>query len=156
MTNTTEAGTRAAEAQSSVEITDAELERVREFTREPVLLDGETLADLAPGTARRMAVDSAMHESEAGAEAPSMEWRREFSLVLGLERLLSEETPELLDGAVLDPHQVDALSGTLAALSSEVELSKGNGVGGNGRAPTEPADPEDVELEGDASANGEK
>ena len=37
--------------------------------------------------------------------------------MLGLERLLSEDPPKLLDGAELNEHQVDALSGTLAALS---------------------------------------
>ena len=34
-------------------IQEDQLERVREFTREPILLEGETLSDLAPGTARR-------------------------------------------------------------------------------------------------------
>ena len=49
------------------------------------------------------------------------EWRREYSLVLGLERFLAMEPPTLLDGAELNEHQVDALSGTLAALITEVE-----------------------------------
>jgi superfamily II DNA or RNA helicase len=133
MANTTEARNRVATARSGGELTDAALDRVREFAREPILLDGEKPADLAPGTARRMAVDAALHEIEAGAETPSIEWRREFSLVLGLERLLDVESPELLDGAELSAHQVDALSGTLTALVAEVELSNGNGLG-NGNA----------------------
>ncbi len=154
MANTTEARTRAAKTPSGV-FTDAELERVRKFTREPILLEGEKPADLAPGTARRMAVDAAIREIEAGAESPSIEWRREFSLVLGLERLLDVKTPTLNDGAELDPHQVDALSGTLTALVAEVELSNGNGVG-NGKA-TRVAEAEELavpDLE-EQSDNGE-
>ena len=48
-----------------------------------------------------------------------------------LERLLSEEEPHLADGALLNPHQVDALSGTLIALTSELQAA--NGVSSNGR-----------------------
>ena len=40
-------------------------------------------------------------------------------MLLGLERLLAEEPPKLRDGAELSPHQVDALSGTLAELMTE-------------------------------------
>ena len=52
---------------------------------------------------------------------PRPAWRREFSLLLGLERLLSEEEPKLADGTVLSAHQVDALSGTLTALLAEAQ-----------------------------------
>ena len=55
----------------------------------------------------------------------------EFSLLLGLERVLSDEEPRLRDGTLLSAHQVDALSGTLTALLAEAERSAGNG---NGRA----------------------
>ena len=41
-----------------------------------------------PGTARRRALDAALAEIDAGHEEPSVEWRREYSLILGLERLL--------------------------------------------------------------------
>ena len=44
-----------------------------------------------------------------------------------------ESVPALLDGAELNEHQVDALSGTLAALSAEIEEPGSNG-NGNGRA----------------------
>jgi ribonuclease E len=57
-------------------ITTDQLERVREFTREPILLDGEAIEDIAPGTARHRAVDAALAELDAGREAPSPEWRR--------------------------------------------------------------------------------
>jgi ribonuclease E len=108
-------------AGATSELSEADLDQVRELSREPILLAGETIADLAPSTARRRAVDAALAELAAGAEAPSMRWRRDYSLLLGLERLLSEERPELLDGAQLSDHQVDALSGTLAAITSELE-----------------------------------
>ncbi len=65
-------------------------------------------------------------ELKDGAKQPSVPWRRQFSLLLGLERLLSEEEPKLVDGTVLSAHQVDALSGTLTALLAEAQLA-GNG-----------------------------
>src|SRR5689334_2850823 len=114
----------------------ADIERAAAFAREPFLLDGEGPEALAPGTARREALDAAIAELDEGLESPSIEWRRSFSLMLGLERLLSEEPPHLRDGAELNPHQVDALSGTLAELMAEqqtaVERANGNGSG-NGR-----------------------
>ncbi len=116
MANTTDVAASAAG-----ELSEADLDRAREFTREPILLSGETIADLAPGTARRLAVDAALAELDDGAEAPSFQWRGDHSLMLGLERLLDEETPKLLDGAELNDHQVDALSGTLAAIVTELE-----------------------------------
>jgi ribonuclease E len=106
----------------------ADIDRAAEFAREPFLLDGEGPEALAPGTARRRALDSALKELDAGAEAPSIEWRRDFSLLLGLERLLSEEPPTLRDGAELNPHQVDALSGTLAELMAEQQVAAENGA----------------------------
>jgi superfamily II DNA or RNA helicase len=127
MANTTHVAAGAAK------LTEADLERVREFTRESILLEGETIDDLEPGTARRRAVDAALKELDDGAEAPSFEWRRNYSLVLGLERLLWHDNPELTDGTDLSEHQVDALSGTLAALTAEVERSNGAGAAGNGR-----------------------
>ena len=92
-------------------IQEDQLERVREFTREPILLEGETIADLVPGTARRRAVDAAIAELDDGRETPSPEWRRRYSLLLGLERLLSTEPVHLAEGAELTEHQVDVLSG---------------------------------------------
>ena len=116
MANTTDVAASAAD-----ELSETDLDRVREFSREPILVADETIAELAPGTARRRAVDDALVELDAGAEAPSLEWRRNYSLLLGLERLLAEEPPKLLDGAELNDHQVDALSGTLAAIVAEIE-----------------------------------
>ena len=142
-----EKATDVAASAAGASITDADLKRVREFTREPVVLEGEDLAALAPGTARRRAVDAALSELDAGAEAPSAEWRREYSLMLGLERLLSEDRPTLLDGAELSEHQVDALSGTLAALVAELEQNgeaRANGSpNGAGQASAGAKDAED-------------
>src|SRR5829696_7297899 len=152
MAESTQVAAKAADAPSR-----ADIERAREFVREPFLLEGESPEDLAPGTPRRRAVDAALAELEAGHDHPSIEWRRDFSLLLGLERLLAEDNPELADGAELSAHQVDALSGTLTALIADVqERSNGrvraaNGAsdnGGNGEsgADGDGVDPEDEEL----------
>jgi ribonuclease E len=114
------------------------LARAQDFARENFVLPGEDAkVALAKGTARRAALDDALRELDAGRTEPSVEWRRDYSLLLGLERLLSEEEPHLADGTLLSPHQVDALSGTLIALTSELEegLRSGNGrtAAGNGQ-----------------------
>ncbi|HEX6665412.1 MAG TPA: DEAD/DEAH box helicase family protein [Solirubrobacterales bacterium] len=126
----------------------ADIERASAFAREPFLLDGEGPEALAPGTARRFALDAALSELDAGAENPSIEWRREYSLLLGLERLLADEPPKLLDGAELNPHQVDALSGTLAELMAQHQVVA-DGLEGNGAAPelAPPAETEEAEDE---------
>src|SRR5262245_55917490 len=99
-----------------------QIARVERFTQERFVHEGEQLADaLAAGGARRRAFDDALKEIDDGAKVPSTEWRRRFSLLLGLERLLSEEEPHLADGTLLNPHQVDALSGTLTALLAEAQ-----------------------------------
>ncbi len=132
------AETTALAADAAKALSGADLERVQKFTREPILLDGETLEDLHPGTARRLAFDAALLEIEEGFEEPSPKWRQEYSLLLGLERVLAEERPLLRDGAELSEHQVDALSGTLAAIIAEIEEPgsnrNGNGTGKNGEA----------------------
>src|SRR5438552_15488090 len=120
----------------------AAIARAELFTREQFVYEGETLEEaLAPGSARRRALDAALVEIEAGSNQPSVEWRRHFSLLLGLERLLSEEEPHLADRTVLSAHQVDALSGTLTALLAE-EQRNGNGST-NGKAPA-PLVPEEL------------
>ncbi len=119
------------------------LRRAERFTRERFVHEGELPEDaLAPGSARRRALDAALAELDAGLKAPSVAWRREYSLLLGLERVLSEDEPRLADGTLLNPHQVDALSGTLTALMAEVQSRSANG---NGRAAAPPVE-EPVEL----------
>jgi ribonuclease E len=145
MAEETKPAAKAAKAPTS-----AEIERAREFAREPFLLEGEKPKDLAAGTPRRRALDAALAEIDEGREAPSIEWRRDFSLMLGLERLLSEEEPHLADGAELDPHQVDALSGTLAAMIADIqERLNGNAWTGNGNGGAPAARTKD-----DVSENG--
>ncbi|HEV7943127.1 MAG TPA: DEAD/DEAH box helicase family protein [Solirubrobacteraceae bacterium] len=109
----------------------AEIKRAQRLVREDFVHEGEDPAvALAPGTPRRRALDGALAELEQGAKHPSTKWRRRYSLMLGLERLLSQEEPKLADGTVLSAHQVDALSGTLTALLAEAQRAidaQGNG-----------------------------
>ncbi len=116
----------------------AEIARAEKLVRERFLHEGEDPAvALARGSARRRALDAALAELGEGAKHPSTAWRRAYSLLLGLERVLSEEEPRLADGTLLSAHQVDALSGTLTALLAEAERSAGGGGAsagnGNGR-----------------------
>jgi len=128
MAKTSEVAAQAAVPSS------ADIDRAAKFAREPFLLDGEGPEALAPGTARRRALDAALAELDEGAESPSIQWRRDFSLLLGLERLLAEEPPKLRDGAELNPHQVDALSGTLTELMAEQQEAANGKPSANGSA----------------------
>ncbi|MFL5898829.1 MAG: DEAD/DEAH box helicase [Solirubrobacterales bacterium] len=155
MANTTDVAADAAVPSG------ADIERAAAFACEPFLLDGEGPEALAPGTARRRALDAALRELGEGAEHPSIEWRRDFSLLLGLERFLAEEPPKLRDGAELNPHQVDALSGTLAELMGQQQTvgaeATANGNGGeadNGVAAGAAAD--GGSADGAAEVDGEE
>src|SRR5436190_10240822 len=144
---------------ASPPVSEADLARAEEFTREPFLHEGEDAASvLAPGTPRRRALDEALAELDSGRTEPSAEWRHHYSLMLGLERLLSQDEPKLADGTVLSAHQVDALSGTLIALLAEAQSGNGNGNGksappanghGNGNGRVEELPSGELELEGD-------
>jgi len=121
----------------------ADIARAGKFVRERFLHDGEDPAVAlawAGGTPtpRRRALDQALAELDAQAKHPSTAWRREFSLLLGLERVLSEDEPKLVDGTVLSAHQVDALSGTLTALLAEALRTSSSENGPNGRAAASP------------------
>ena len=131
-------------------VSGADLKRAEAFAREPFVLEGEE-ADvaLAPGTARRRALEAALVELDEGHESPSVHWRREFSLILGLERVLSEEEPHLVDGTTLSAHQVDALSGTLIALTAEVQAQAERTNGAKPAAEVEELPSGELELEGD-------
>ena len=129
-----------------------DLKRAEKFTLESYVHEGEDPAIvLAPGTPRRRALDEALSEIDAGLSEPSVRWRQHYSLMLGLERVVAQDEPKLVDGTVLDAHQVDALSGTLIALLAEAQSSNGNG-GRNGSAPSaelEELPSGEVEIEGD-------
>jgi ribonuclease E len=130
----------------------ADIERAERFTREPFVHAGEEpAAALAPGMPRRAAFDVALQELAEGAEVPSTKWRRRFSLLLGLERVLSEEEPRLADGTSLNPHQVDALSGTLTALLAETQgkikpAAEAGAANGSAPAPVLAVDDDDQDV----------
>jgi ribonuclease E len=137
----------------------AEISRAEKLVRERFLHDGEDPAvALAPGTPRRQALDMALAELEADPKTkhPSTAWRREFSLLLGLERVLSEDEPKLVDGTVLSAHQVDALSGTLTALLAEAQrtAADGNGRGAASASPELLASADILGPEDGDSSNG--
>jgi ribonuclease E len=114
MQNTTEHPTIAPEATDALTESSA---RAEAWAGEPLLHPDEDLAVvLAPGTARRQALDEALAEIEAGRPDPSSVWKVRFGLMLGLERVLSERPPHLASGTELRRHQVDALAGMLTEL----------------------------------------
>ncbi len=106
--------------------------RAEAWAGEPFLRpDEDPEAVLAPGTARRRALDDALTEMAEGLKAPSSPWRVRYALMLGLERVLSDKPPALASGTELRRHQIDALAGMLTELISanQKELENGNGNG---------------------------
>ncbi len=108
--------------------------RAEAWAGEPFLRDGEEPAQvLAPGTARRRALDDALAEIEAGRREPTPRWKVRYGLMLGLERVLAEPEPHLASGTTLRRHQIDALAGMLTELiarnqrDDEPEDAAGNG-----------------------------
>ncbi len=101
---------------------EAAAHRAEAWCGEPLLHEGEDPAvALAEGTVRRAALDAALAEMERGLPEPSYEWKRDYALVLGLERVLYDPQPRLASGTTLRRHQVDALAGQLAALIGDLE-----------------------------------
>ena len=123
--------------------------RTEAWCGEPFLQPDEDAAvALAPGTARRAALDDALAEMEAGCDSPSYDWNVRYGLMLGLERVLREDQPRTAAGTELRRHQVDALAGMLTELIASTQRSadesgNGNGNGGGNGAVAE------VELEDD-------
>ena len=110
----------------------ADARRAEAWAGESFLREGEEPARvMAPGTARRRALDDAIAEINKGNETPSPEWKVRYALMLGLERVLSEKPPHLASGLELRRHQVDALAGMLteliAASQRQVEAAFSNG-----------------------------
>jgi ribonuclease E len=105
--------------------------RAEAWAGEPFLREGEEAGKvLAPGTSRRRALDDAIAEIEAGRRTPSSQWKVEYGLMLGLERVLAEERPHLASGTELRRHQVDALAGMLTELiASHEKEAEPNGNG---------------------------
>ena len=110
----------------------AKARRVEAWAGEAFLREGEEPAQaMASGTARKRAFDDALAEIESGHSEPSPEWKVRYSLMLGLERVLSEKPPHLASGLELRRHQVDALAGMLteliAANQRQIETAFTNG-----------------------------
>ena len=124
--------------------------RAEGWAGEPFLHPGEDPAlALGPGTARRLALDEAVVEIEAGRRKPSPGWKVRFGLMLGLERVLSDPAPQLASGTELRRHQIDALAGMLAELIAANELvaeANGNGVAVVEEAVVEEDDDDDDEV----------
>ena len=88
--------------------------------------------------------------SRRAHKSPSSDWKIRYSLMLGLERVLSDRPPHLKSGTELRRHQVDALAGMLTELIAAAQ-----------REPEAVADEPDEEFEdeeeyenGDAGENG--
>ncbi len=134
--------------------------RAQEWAGEPFLYPGEDPAEaLAPGTARRAALDAALTEIEAGSRAPSAGWKVRFGLLLGLERVLSSKPPATASGTELRKHQIDALAGMLTELIA-ANQRQAEDLNGNGHAEPDEADDADEEdelepAEEDAEADDE-
>jgi ribonuclease E len=156
MQETTEQPTLAPEAVTGLTETAA---RAQDWAGEPFLrADEDPAVVLAPGTARRLALDDAVAEMDVGLEAPSYEWKRRYALMLGLERVLTDLPPRLASGTELRRHQIDALAGMLteliAAAQAEPETSAdaiGNGNGAYVEADAEEEEEDELEhtAEGD-------
>ncbi len=105
---------------------------------EPFLHEGEDAAvALAPGTARRAALDHALEEMASGNAQPSARWKVRYGLMLGLERVLMQDPVRTSTGTELRRHQVDALAGMLTELIASTQRAaeeNGNGIG-NGHTP---------------------
>ena len=97
---------------------------------EPFLRSGEDPAEaLAPGSARRRALDDATAEIEAGRKDPSPQWKARYGLMLGLERVLADPEPHTASGTALRRHQIDALAGMLTELIAASQRKEENGNG---------------------------
>ena len=129
---------------------------------ESFLHPGEDAASvLAEGHARRGALDAALLEMEAGRRSPSPEWKVNYALMLGLERVLTDRPPRLASGTELRRHQIDALAGMLAELIARHEEEAENGNGNAVQVEERTEEEEDFEEEivaedGDVGAEGEE
>ena len=124
--------------------------RAQAWYGEPFLHSGEDpAAALAPGTARRRALDDAVAEMEAGNRTPSPAWRVDYGLMLGLERVLAAPKPQTASGTDLRRHQVDALAGMLTELIAAHQRSAEENGNGNGHAPEPADDPGEPDEEDD-------
>jgi len=137
---------------------EAAAHRVEAWCGEPLLHEGEDPAvALAEGTVRRAALDAALAEMERGLPEPSYEWKRDYALVLGLDRVLNDPQPKLASGTTLRRHQVDALAGQLAALIGDLERRalQEDDENGNGNGEADEVEEEDEDETGEYDAEEE-
>ncbi|HWX09110.1 MAG TPA: DEAD/DEAH box helicase family protein [Gaiellaceae bacterium] len=135
--------------------------RAEAWAGEPFLRDGEDPAVvLAPGTARRRALDDAIAEIELGLSGPGTQWKVRYALMLGLERVLVDPEPHTAAGTPLRRHQIDALAGMLTELISAVQRDEETNGNGNGHTLDELAeddvdeDDEDGPIAADVDEEG--
>jgi superfamily II DNA or RNA helicase len=122
--------------------------RAEAWAGEPFLREGESTEEvLAPGTARRRALDDALAEIDAGRTQPSPQWKVRYALMLGLERVLADPEPHTDAGTPLRRHQIDALAGMLTELIAAVQRDEENGNGNGHAVVEEVVDEEDDEEE---------
>src|SRR3954453_13287545 len=146
MQETTEQPTLAPEAVNGLSEAPAP---AQEWAGEPFLrADEDPAVVLAPGTARRLALDDAVEEMDGGQSSPSYEWKRRYALMLGLERVLSDRPPHLASGTELRRHQIDALAGMLTELIAAAQAHEANGeANGDANGYAEVEEDEDDELD---------
>src|SRR3989475_1104324 len=153
MQETTEQPTLAPEAANGLTETAA---RAQDWAGEPFLrADEDPAVVLAPGTARRLALDDAVEEMDAGRTTPSYEWKRRYALMLGLERVLTNRPPRLASGTELRKHQIDAVAGMLTELIAAAQAAPELGNGNGAYAEPEVDEEEEDELEPAAAADGD-
>src|SRR5712691_1817123 len=120
--------------------------RAEAWAGEPFLHEGENpTQSLAPGSARRRALDDAIAELEAGRQRPSPQWKVRYGLMLGLERVLADPEPHTAAGTPLRKHQIDALAGMLTELIAAVQRHEEEKTNGNGHAALEEVDEEEAD-----------
>jgi ribonuclease E len=115
------------------ELVDA-ARRAEAWFGEPFLhADEDPEVALAPGTARRVALDDALGEIAAGNDRPSARSKVRYGLMLGLERVLQATPVRTAAGTELRRHQVDALAGMLTELIAATQRAADeNGQAENG------------------------
>jgi superfamily II DNA or RNA helicase len=138
-------------SETQLELAEA-ARRAEAWFGEPFVNEGEAVdVALAPDTARRAALDHALEEMAAGLGEPSARWKVRYGLMLGLERVLTQDPVRTATGTELRRHQVDALTGMLTELIASLQHTadeNGNGhTGGNGSGNGAVAEAELVEEE---------
>ena len=131
--------------------------RAEAWAGEPFLRPGEDAAEvLAAGRARRRALDDALAEMAAGRRTPSPGWKVRYALMLGLERVLTDQPARLASGTELRRHQIDALAGMLAELISRHEEQPENGNGNSHAVVEEEPAPDEEEEPAAEDEEGEE